>query len=161
MAGTIYGSGLQASDLNQQCRMTLLLGAGDSKSRSSPLLWSAGLRLRLSGTRASIFSFLQDVAQERREPFDRFLPLRSRLTTPREDEAARSLYAQLPSADFSGGGVGEILDARRAFAEWHRLALLRRASPAHGNPRPNRSSMRSGQSQGIGLSSQGPAVARL
>jgi mannose-1-phosphate guanylyltransferase len=43
------------------------------------------------------------VAQERRELFDRFLPLRSRLTTPREDEAARSLYAQLPSTDFSGG----------------------------------------------------------
>jgi mannose-1-phosphate guanylyltransferase len=36
------------------------------------------------------------------ELFDRFLPLRSGVTTPREDEAARSLYAQLPSTDFSG-----------------------------------------------------------
>jgi|SRR5215470_6890810 len=37
------------------------------------------------------------------ELFDRFLPLRSRLTTPREHEVAQSLYAQLPSTDFSGG----------------------------------------------------------
>jgi len=35
--------------------------------------------------------------------FDRFVPVRSRLTTPWADETVRPLYTELPATDFSGG----------------------------------------------------------